>query len=105
MKTDAIERLEKWKCGNRARSVTISKDDGYGASCWLVELRHESGNTQAYEVQFLSFPGEKERFILECMLLGTVYIPEDEESDDRPGLAKTIHFAIDAFEKGIWKPR
>ena len=33
-----LQRLEKWKHGHKARSVKISIDDGYGATCWVVEL-------------------------------------------------------------------
>ena len=90
--SDAIERLETWKCGNRARSVKIHKDDGYGASCWVVEFKHEHGNTQAYEAQFFSYPGPggTEAFQVESAKLGTVFVEwnDDDDSDETwPGLA------------------
>jgi hypothetical protein len=39
---DAIEVLERWVNGHKARHVhAISIDDGYGATCWRVVLaRH-----------------------------------------------------------------
>lgn len=100
---DAIERLESWKCGHRARSVKIEKDNGYGASCWIVELCHEKGQTQAYEAQFMGYghdPEDQVRFITQALKLGTVFV--DWGEGDWPGLGRTIHEAIDAFEAGIW---
>lgn len=107
--SDAVERLEAWQCGNKARSVKIHKDDGYGASCWVVEFRHEHGNTQAYEAQFFtSAELSAEAYLVECAKLGTVFVKwnDDDDSDETwPGLTKTIDAAIEAFNKGIWKPR
>jgi len=101
-----IDRLEKWKSGNRMRSVTIEIDNGYGANCWLVAFRHEHGQTQAYEAQFWGGgPSEedKKKFIDDAKEMGTVFV--DWGDGDWPGLAKTIDAAIDAFEAGIWGAR
>ena len=35
---DSCDRLEDWNNGHKARSVSISIDNGYGASCWDVAL-------------------------------------------------------------------
>jgi hypothetical protein len=85
---NSIERLEEWKSVHKARSVQIGIDDGYGASCWEVELCHEHGRTIGVEVSF--FIGTPHPWVAVVGL----------QDNDWPGLAATIHAALDAFEAG-----
>ncbi len=95
---DALEALEKWKHGHKARSVEISIDDGYGATCWHVQLtgRGPEGKgrqqVDAYEVSFfLHEPGSYPS--------GVVFVVPPGVDGDWPGLARTIHAAIERAEK------
>jgi len=72
MNFDAIERLEAWRNGDKSRCVEISIDDGYGGTCWVVSL----GGTG-----------------------GQLRMTEAEVGDDWPGLAATIHAALDKAEE------
>jgi len=42
---NTLKRLERWKFGDKCRSVTIDIDDGYGACCWAVTLREGKKET------------------------------------------------------------
>lgn len=97
-----IDRLEKWKNGHKARSVCLDHDDGYGASCWMIQLRHENGTTRCQEVAFVT-SGDRDKDREAAKKQGVVTANDfDEDCNDWPGLAKTINCAIDAFEQGIW---
>ena len=50
---DAIRELEDWKGKHKNRSVEIDIDDGYGATCWRVELRGGDQYVYASEVSFM----------------------------------------------------
>ena len=73
-----IERLQAWKYGHKARSVTIQIDDGYGATCWTVDLTFERTG------------GVVRSYTSEMVLMG--------EDGDWPGLAATIAAALDGFD-------
>lgn len=110
---DAITRLEKWKNGHKARSASIDVDNGYGATCWRVELKGQnSKQVMASEVSFWCI--SKGQVIPDHLV--SVIPPEcsdwdaaetkayDEEveskwGNDWPGLAATIHAALDRAEK------
>jgi hypothetical protein len=81
---DAIQRLETFLHGHKARSVFISHDNGYGAACWLVELATEAG------------PGESG-----AVSVGEVELMNWEDRDDWPGLTAVIHAAVDKAERLI----
>lgn len=101
---NALKRLEQWSCGHKARSVCVERDNGYGASCWLVKLFHENGHTIAEEVFFFTYPEEKggeTAYKESAMQNGVVSAKTADDEEDWPGLEKTIHCAIDAFEAGI----
>lgn len=84
--TDAIERLEKWK--TKYRAVSIECDDGFGASCWIVELYHSKGRTVAMAC------GDSYREASP----GRIYTGNED-------LESTIHAAIDAFDSGKFEPK
>jgi len=44
-----LERLENFKYGHKARWCRIFHDNGYGASCWVVEIGTEFGLVTAIE--------------------------------------------------------
>lgn len=76
-----LARLEKFKGGHKARACRISIDDGYGATCWAVELDVEGR--------------------------GTVVVTEAEMmrgGGDWPGLAAVINAALDTAEKLVSVP-
>lgn len=72
---DALARLEAWRYGHKNRSVSIMIDDGYGATCWEVELT----------------AGKESVLVTEASIM--------EPRSDWPGLAATIHAAIDKAEE------
>ncbi len=92
--SDVMKRLDDFVGSHKARCASIHVDDGYGSSCWMVELFHENGRTCGSEVCFweprpelVAFPG-----------LGT-------DDDDYLGLEKTIEATLDAFESGMITPK
>jgi hypothetical protein len=91
-RTDAIKRLEKWKNSSKCHSCEIKIDNGYGATCWSVHLYGGAGSSgavvDAYECPFVS--GEYPKHIV-------FVCPEN--MDEWPGLAATIHTALNHWEK------
>lgn len=87
--TDAITRLESWKYARKDRAVEIDIDDGYGSSAWHVMLKHNKGFTSAVEY---CVPREG-------------YVSVGDIDGDWPGLAATIHAAIDGFERGVFREK
>lgn len=92
--SDVMERLDDFIGSHKARCANIHVDDGYGASCWMVELFHENGRTCGSEVCFweprpelVAFPGN------------------GDDDDDYLGLEKTIEATLDAFEAGMITPK
>jgi hypothetical protein len=82
-KRDAIERLQSFLAGHKARSCTISIDNGYGATCWSMELYLEG-----------------RKMPLEASEAGIMRTEEDAGRDpDWPGLAAVIHHGIDEAER------
>lgn len=97
--SDAVDRLEKWKRGHKRRSVEIWIDDGYGATCWQVNLHGvlvsqadtpiDSTTVSAYD--FGGDPKRPEPTPFDVQVW-------DNEKDDWAGLAAVIHGAIDRAE-------
>lgn len=88
--SNALERLEKFNAGHKARSVTIFIDDGYGAHCWMIELFHENGRTCGSEVCFWDPRSELVAF---------------PDNPDWAGLEATLEATLDAFEAGMITPQ
>jgi hypothetical protein len=86
---DAIQRLEKWKYGHKSRSGQIEIDDGYGATCWRVELRGNGKEVFAAETNF--FTGKAKENV--------VFVVDGDSKEDWPGLSATIHAALDKAEE------
>jgi len=87
--SNALQRLIDWKFASKSHVCKISHDDGYGASCWVVELW--IGNRHIYCSEAGGLPATGDRFCL--------YNDEDEcEWQDWPGLEATINAAIDRAE-------
>ena len=107
---DAIAELETWKSKHKARSCSIHIDDGYGASCWVVELKGENkGEVHAAEVNFfLGTPTKNTIFVHFEKLDGTMVKSDgniiSDEDNDWPGLAATILAAIDHWNSGNTQP-
>lgn len=109
----ALERLEKWKSGHKARAVEIGHDNGYGASCWTVELwGKDNKEVKCSEVSFFCAPKGHEipRHLVSVMPPErSDWTPEEEEAhdaemfrrwgDDWPGLEATIVAALDRAEE------
>ncbi len=93
-----IERLEKWKSGHKSRSVSINIDDGYGATCWTVELTgKEKKKVHASEVSFWVQKDSAGKPIPPPEHV--VFVIDGESDEDWPGLEKTINAALDRAEK------
>ncbi len=90
--SDVLKRLEDFVGSHKARCASIHVDDGYGASCWMVELFHENGRTCGSEVCFWEPRPE------------LVAFPEDADDEDWCGLEKTLAATLDAFEAGMITP-
>ena len=93
-KRDAIAELEAWNNECKARWVDIHHDNGYGASCWMVEL-HEGENVCVYS--------QEVRFI-EGKLPKNCVVANKEGELNWPGLSRTILAAIDHWNIGHTKP-
>lgn len=105
---NAIERLEKWNNRHKNRSVSISIDDGYGATCWTVTL--QGGRNPPLDWWPPPKEGEDRKLVERCVyaqevafMHGTfppnsLCVHDGESDEDWPGLEKTIHAAIDRAE-------
>lgn len=87
--SDALDRLEKFVAQHKANCATIWIDDGYGACCWMVELRHEKGRTCGQEVPFCDPPEEHVAYA---------------SKDDWTSLEAVINATLDAYEQGVITP-
>lgn len=87
---EPITRLESWIAKHKGHSVSIDRDDGYGASCWTVDLfgvrGADFGKIKAYESSGVNEDPD----------LVAVW---DREHNDWPGLAAVIHAALDRAEE------
>ena len=90
VETDTLKRLETWRIGHKARSVSIAIDNGYGATCWEVQLTGQGGKSvTAAECNFWAHDGPvPDEFVCVC-----------DGDNDWPGLAAVINAAIDRAEK------
>ena len=89
--TNAIALLEDWKDGHKNRSVKIEIDNGYGATCWRVDLY--IGNKPAVEASEVCFVMcQKEEIPSHVVFVNN---PWEEHEEDWPGLAKTIIAAVE----------
>lgn len=83
----AIARLENWHSAHKARWAKIEIDDGYGATCWRVDLHGEGKRTvHASECSFME--GD----------LPENAVTAETEDDCFPGLEATINAALDKWE-------
>ena len=88
---DALERLEAWRNAHKSHSVRINIGDGKGSTCWAVELRgRDQKIVEATEVNLWEITGMPENI---------VYVADGDSMDRWPGLAATIHAAIDRAER------
>ena len=55
--SDILDKLEAWNNAEKQRSVTISIDNGYGATCWLVELHRGRRVVYCSETTFVAQDG------------------------------------------------
>lgn len=94
---DAIAALEDWKHQEKCRRVKIKIDDGYGATCWRVELHRGKQAVFCSETNFLGSDGVNPLWHEHEGNLYCVVVEGDAE--DWPGLAKTIQRAIECADK------
>ena len=98
---EVIEQLEKWRNASKSRAVTIEIDDGYGATCWRVELHQGKNAIHCSETNFVESEGvdprwhEHEGDLWCCVVDG-------DEMNGWPGLAATIERALECAEL-FWK--
>ena len=89
MNNDLLGRLETWRNGHKSRSVEIGIDNGYGATCWTVDLCGNGLTVHAAEVSF--WEGEAE-----SAPNNVVFV---KDADKWPGLHATLAAALDRAEE------
>lgn len=94
---DALEALEAWKHKEKCRWVKIEIDDGYGATCWRVELHRGKHVVYCSETNFIGYEGvdptwQEHEGNLHCCVV------DGDLMDDWPGLSATIKRAIECAE-------
>lgn len=95
---DALKALEDWRSEEKCRSVKIEIDDGYGATCWMVELSRGTQKVCCSETTFVKQEGIDARWLEDQ---GNLYccVVDGEAMEDWPGLAATIEHAIKCASK------
>jgi hypothetical protein len=88
MNDDLLGRLETWRNGHKSRSVQIGIDNGYGATCWTVDLCGKGQTVHAAEVSF--FEGEGE-----AAPDNVVFV---QDGNSWPGLHATLAAALERAE-------
>lgn len=95
---DVLAALEEWRNKEKCRSVQIDIDDGYGATCWRVELRRGEKAVYCSETNFILQEGveagwhEHDGNLYCCVVKG-------DSMDGWPGLEATIRRAIECAVK------
>lgn len=97
---DLISELEDWNNGHKIRTVDISIDNGYGATCWSVKLSSESGvivvcETNLWQVKepdgvFGNIPyweGKNKEYVFFAVM--------EDDFIEWPGLRPTLEKALD----------
>lgn len=88
---DELQRLQRFIHGHKARWCSMSVGNGYGATCWELELGTERGTIWVAETSF--FDG---------ILKPDCYVVVDGDAEDFewPGLERVINLALEkASEK------
>lgn len=57
-----LKKLDDWLCQCKSRSVSIIRDDGYGASAWMVTVTNAGKEYHAWDMEC---PEEAIRKVLE----------------------------------------
>ena len=95
---DATAALEAWNNAEKCRWSKVEIDDGYGATCWRVELHRGYSAVFCSETNFTSREGldplwnEHGNCLYCCVVDG-------DEMEEWPGLAATILHAIKCAKK------
>lgn len=94
--TRVLARLDAWLASNKAHSVVIDNENGYGATCWRIRLLRVGTGIPTREVI-----GQEVQFTPQSCSEGiTVYASqEDTPKADWPGLIPTIEVALDKWEE------
>jgi len=87
-----LKELEVWKSGKKSRSVCISRDDGYGAACWNVDLYSVGIAVHAAEVSF--FDIKESECPKNIVFARPPWTEESDNDPDWPGLEATIIVAL-----------
>ena len=104
---DTLKRLEEWIWKHKSHSARIDIDNGYGATCWEVELhshvkpkdnwykdpeqKYIGSIVYASEVFFMVNDKPLPPNIVACL--------NDDDDFEWPGLSAVINLAIDTAEK------
>lgn len=51
MGNNQLTRLENFIFGHKSRYCQIGIDDGYGATCWSVDITTEKGSVSAHDME------------------------------------------------------
>jgi hypothetical protein len=89
--SDELKRLQEFIHRHKARSCSMDIGNGYGATCWSLELTTEKGTIRVAETGFIS-----------GTLKPDCYVVVDGDADDFewPGLERVINLALEkASEK------
>ncbi len=78
-----LKLLQDWKHKHKARWCRIEIDDGYGATCWRLELRGEAGRL-VYAAECSFWTGDPPDYVV------FVHDDKDEESEHFQGLEAVI---------------
>lgn len=107
---NALQKLENWNSKHKARCCSIEIDDGYGATCWRVQLWGEKGHVYACETGYfaeertekIEVESEENDYIgyIVSTLANerTLYVSSKKDPKDWPGLERVILAAIDFYE-------
>ena len=97
MSYDAVSALENWRSTSKSHAVSISVDNGFGASCWEVTLWNGKQKLVCSEMVFIEYEGVDDHWHVDGD--GTLYVSPPENDDEWPGLSGTIKCAIESATK------
>lgn len=88
---DELKRLQDFIRGHKARSCVMEVGNGYGATCWTINLMTEKGLICVAETSFISGALQPDCYVV---------VDGDAEDFEWPGLEKVINLALEkASEK------
>lgn len=86
--SDQLDRLEAWMDGHKRRACTLNHDNGFGASCWVLDLFSEKPYVRCHAV----------RFVLGKSMNHCIFVHDGESDEPFPTAADVIKRAMDYWE-------